>query len=187
MIRVMNQEQAPHPELPSAESATQMLRAAIGQLEFARRYTLELLDATPKEHWFEIPAELPTHVAWQVGHLTVSEYGLLMFRVRGRLPEDVKLIPSRFRKAFSRQSQPSIDLSKQPSADELLERLAQVHELALQVLESVDAATLMQPIELPYAGYPTVLGGIMFCPLHEHIHNGQIGLLRRALGLPSVR
>jgi hypothetical protein len=31
------------------------------------------------------------------------------------------------------------------------------------------------------------LGAILFCPLHEQIHSGQIGLIRRGLGLPSVR
>ncbi len=99
--------------LPDADTAMAMLRGAIGQIKFARRYSLELLDATPKERWFEIPTGLPTNIAWQVGHITVSQYGLLLFRIRGRLPEDLSLIPGKFRKAYSRESTPSADPAAQ--------------------------------------------------------------------------
>ena len=95
------------------DSAIKMLEAAIGQIKFAREYCLELLNDTPDELWFEIPAGLPSHIAWQVGLLTVSQYGLLMFRIRGRSPDDLDLIPSRFRKAYSRGSKPSPDTSRQ--------------------------------------------------------------------------
>jgi len=164
-----------------------MLRSAIGQIQFARNYTVGLLDAIPRDLWFEIPDRLPTNVAWQVGHLTVSQYGLLMFRLRGREPEDLELIPGRFRKAYGRESIPSADPSKQPSADELLERLGTVHERSLAVLEGIDPEVLLEPIEMPYAAYPIKLGGILFCPIHEGIHAGQLGVLRRAHGLAPVR
>lgn len=173
--------------LPDADTATTMLRSAIGQIDFARHYTLELLEATPHDRWFDVPEGLPTHVAWQVGHLTVSQYGLCMFRIRGRSPEDLDLIPSPFRKAYSRSSTPKADAGSQPSPQELLERMARVHELAMGELAEVDPAVLLEPVDMPFAAYPTKLGAILFCPLHEQIHAGQIGLLRRALGLEPVR
>lgn len=171
----------------SADSALTMLESAIGQIKFARQYCLELLDNTPHELWFEMPASLPTHVAWQVGHLTVSQYGLLMFRIRGRHPDDLELIPSRFRKAYSRSSKPTLDTSRQPSAGELRERMGLVYERSLTELENVTSETLLEPVDMPYAAYPNKLGAILFCPIHEHTHIGQIGLLRRALGLDPVR
>ena len=173
--------------LSGPESAAVMLQGAIGQIEFARLYTLELLAATPRELWFESPADLPTHVAWQVGHLTVSQYGLLMFRLRGRKPEDLELIPGKFRKAYSRQSVPNADSDTQPSADELFERMNRIHELAMAELQDTDPSVLLEPVDMPYAAFPIKLGAILFCPLHEHIHAGQIGLLRRAHGLDPVR
>ena len=173
--------------LPDADTAMGMLRGAMGQIEFARRYTLELLDATPKERWFEIPPGLPTNIAWQVGHVTVSQYGLLMFRIRGRLPEDLSLIPGRFRKSYGRESTPSADPASQPSADELLARMAEVYDLAMSELARVTADVLLEPVDMPYAAYPIKLGAILFCPLHEHIHAGQIGVVRRTLGLQPVR
>jgi hypothetical protein len=173
--------------LPNAETTVAMLQGAIGQIEFARRYTLELLAATPRELWFETPAGLSTHVAWQVGHLTVSQYGLLMFRLRGRRPEDLELIPGKFRKAFSRQSTPHVDPQTQPSADDLMGRMKKVHDLAIAELNETDPNVLLEPVDMPYAVFPIKLGAILFCPLHEHIHAGQIGMLRRAHGLDPIR
>lgn len=175
------------PPLPTAETVPSMLAGAIGQIEFARRYTLELLAATPRERWFEMPAGLPTNIAWQVGHLTVSQYGLLLFRIRGREPDDLDLIPGKFRKAYGRGSVPSADPAGQPSPEELLDRMAKVYEVAGRELPSVDAETLLEPVDMPYAAFPNKLGAILFCPLHEQIHCGHIGMLRRALGLDPVR
>tara|TARA_R110002049_G_scaffold4601_3_gene31777 strand:- start:38701 stop:39264 length:564 start_codon:yes stop_codon:yes gene_type:complete len=179
--------QAASTALPSIREASVMMRGALGQIRFARDYTLQLLEATPKDRWFEIPDGHCTHIAWQVGHLTVSQYGLLMFRVRGRQPEDLQLIPGKFRKAYGRQSSPVADAACQPSADELLQRMTTVYDRALGELESIDPAALNDPIDMPYAAYPTKLGAILFCPMHETIHAGQIGLLRRGLGLEPVR
>ncbi|NND99768.1 MAG: DinB family protein [Pirellulaceae bacterium] len=176
-----------HVPLPSADQAMQMLSGAIGQIRFARRYTLELLNATPEDRWYEMPPGLPTHVAWQVAHLTVSQYGLLMFRIRGRLPEDLELIPGKFRKAYSRGSTPKADPAGQPSPDQLRERLDRVFDLGLSELEAVTGETLLEPVDMPFAAYPIKLGAILFCPLHEQIHCGHLGLLRRALGLDPIR
>ncbi|TWU58682.1 DinB superfamily protein [Rubripirellula tenax] len=175
------------PPLPTAETAPAMLAAAIGQIEFARRYTLELLDATPRERWFDMPDGLPTNIAWQVGHLTVSQYGLLLFRIRGREPDDLELIPGKFRKAYGRGSVPNKDPSGQFSPDELLQRMARVYQLATDQLATVDVATLLEPVDMPYAAFPNKLGAILFCPMHEQIHCGHIGMLRRGLGLDPVR
>lgn len=175
------------PALPSVDEAAVMLRTAIGQIEFARHYTLELLGATPSERWFEIPPEGVTNIAWQVGHLAVSQYGLLMFRMRGRRPDDLDLIPGRFRKAFGRGSAPPRSAAGHPSPAELLEKLSEVHEAAMREISAIDPATLLDSVEMPYAVYPCKLGAILFCPLHESLHAGQIGLTRRGLALEPIR
>lgn len=173
--------------LPNAAETSAMLLAAIGQIDFARRYTLELLESVPHDRWFEIPAGLPAPIAWHVGHLAVSQYGLLMFRIRGRRPDDLDLIPGRFRKAYGRSSVPSPDASNQPTPAQLLERLGQVHEQAMAEIADVPPDVLLEPVEMPYAAYPIKLGAVLFCPLHEQIHSGHLGLIRRSLGLEPIR
>jgi hypothetical protein len=54
-------------------------------------------------------------------------------------------------------------------------------------LAEVTADVLLEPVDMPYAAYPVKLGAVLFCPLHEHIHAGQIGVVRRALGLEPIR
>ena len=185
IIRSMNATDSDF--MPDAAAAMQMLRGAIGQIQFARRYTIELLDATPMEMWFQVPEGIATNVAWQVGHITVSQYGLLMFRIRGRKPDDLTLIPGKFRKAYGRGSIPSSDRSGQPSAEDLRERMTAVFDLAISELAAVSGDVLLEAVDMPYAAYPCKLGAILFCPLHEQIHAGQIGLVRRALGLDPIR
>lgn len=172
---------------PDAATAATLLGGTIEQIRFARDYTLGLLAETPAEQWFTIPEGMSSNIAWQVGHLAVSQYGLLMFRIRGRRPEDLDLIPGQFRKKYSRQTTPSADASAQPSPEELLERLNRVQDLALTELKDVSPETLLEEVDMPWAAWPIKLGAIMFCPLHEHIHAGQIGMLRRGLGLAPVR
>ncbi len=173
--------------LPTADESVVMLRAAIGQIEFARRYTLELIESVPHRRWFEIPQGFSAPVAWHVGHLAVSQYGLLMFRIRGRNPDDLDLIPGRFRKAYGRGSVPSADASSQPSPSELMDRLGRVHEQAMAEIQSIDPDVLLEAVEMPYAAYPIKLGAVLFCPLHEQIHAGHLGLVRRGLGLEPIR
>lgn len=180
-------ESSPNPAIPALADATRMFESAVGQIRWARRYTLELLDATPQERWFEMPDDAVTHVAWQVGHLAVSQYGLLMFRIRGRRPDDLDLIPGRFRKMYGRGGTPPLSGDGQPSPAELLDKLNRVHELAMAELSTLDPSELLTEVDMPYAVYPCKLGAILFCPMHESLHAGQIGLLRRGLGLESVR
>lgn len=178
---------SPSPPTLDAAAAAAALELAIGQIEFARSYVLQLLDATPADLWFDIPAGAPASIAWQVGHLAVSQYGLLMFRQRGREPGDLELVPGRFRKRYARGSLPSAGPDDQPSAEELLDRLQQIHGQSLIELRAADPSRLLEAVEMPYAVYPNKLGAVLFCPLHEQIHAGQIGMLRRLLGLPPVR
>ena len=161
--------------------------AALLQLQFDRDYVLNLLESTPRELWYDMPAGYHSNVAWQVGHLAVSQYGLLLYRQRGRGDNDMQLMPGWFRKKFSRGTSPTEINSELVSIDDLLARFDLINNEARKLAPTLTAASLREPIDMPYAGYPCKLGAIVFCPLHEMIHAGQIGLLRRGLGLEPVR
>ena len=72
------------------------LQLARKQIEFARGYTLGLLSDIDDRDWFRQPSEGVTHIAWQAGHLAMAECALTMLRVRGKEPEDEKIISAGF-------------------------------------------------------------------------------------------
>ncbi len=173
----------------SADSTPRPTRAAqaLAQILSARQYLETLLADLDDPLWFAMPAGCGTHIAWQVAHLAMAEYGLCLFRQRGREPIDLELLPSSFRKQFQRGSQPQPDSKANPSPDEIRGVLARVHAQVLRELPTFTDDQLSQPTEMPYAAEPTRFGALLFCAHHEMLHAGQIGLIRRLLGKEPVR
>ena len=163
------------------------LEIARKQIEFARSYTLTLLQNLDDADWFRRPSAVVTHLAWQIGHLAMAEYGLCLFRIRGRRPEDLDLMSSKFRKQFSRGSQQEPDAANNPPPVEIRAVFDRVHQQALQEMAGDSAALLDEPAEEPRAVFESKLGALFFCSHHELLHAGQIGLLRRLLGKSPVR
>jgi hypothetical protein len=161
--------------------------AAIGQMEFARSYTLNLLADIQEDEWYIMPSGAPSHLAWQVGHLAVAQYGLMLFRQRGRAEGDLDLMPGWLRKQFGRGSKPAPKEELKITISELLDAFHRINKQAMQEVIDFSAELLSEPTEMPYAVHPIKLGALLFCPLHESIHAGQIGLIRRLLGKDPVR
>lgn len=173
--------------LPPLSEIESMRNAGLGQMEFARTYTLQLLDNVSEDIWQQSPQGFPTHFAWQVGHLAVAQYGLMLFRQRGRAEGDLDLMPGWFRKRYGRGSSPSNEPGEDPCKTEMLAILEKIHLASMSFMRTAPAELLAEPTDMPFAAYPIKLGAFLFCPLHESIHSGQIGLLRRAHGLNPVR
>jgi len=166
-----------------------MLRdTVLGQLDFCRQYTLSLLTDIEPELWYQAPPGAPTTIGWQVGHLAFSQYGLMLYRQRGREAGDIDLIPGWFRKQYGRgTSGDPADLSNPISPSELLEILGRVHQTAISTVRQLPIEQFAEPTDMPYAVYPRKIGALMFCPIHESLHAGQIGVIRRMLGKAPLR
>ena len=163
------------------------LKLAIKQIEFAREYTHSLIDDVEDDVWFTMPDGCATHVAWQVGHLAMAQYGLCLFRIRGRQVEDTELMSSAFRKKYSKGTKPNPDPDANPSPAEIRAVFNRVYDLSMQEMPDYSEAVLDETVDMPYAAYATKLGGLLFCSHHEMLHAGQIGLLRRLLGKATLR
>jgi hypothetical protein len=163
------------------------LEVVCRQIEFARSYTLSLLEDIDQSDWFRQPAQGVTHVAWQVGHLAMAQYGLGLFRMRGRRAEDAQLMSGQFRKKFSKGSTPDPDPANQPAPAEIRDVFQRVHQQVMTELPHYCDRQLDEPVEEPYALYANKLGSLYFCAAHEMMHAGQIGLLRRLLGKTTTR
>ena len=159
------------------------------QLEASRQYLHTLVEGLTDDQWFWTPAgsDYCTHIAWQVGHIAMAEYGLMLFRQRGRAEVDLELMPGTFRKPFAKGSQPVADRSAYPAPEQILGQLEKIHRQVLLEAPGYDPAALDEPLDPPHAGYPTKYGAMLMAPHHEMLHCGQIGFLRRLMGLPPVR
>lgn len=162
------------------EAALERLQQAHGRIhDFTK-------DLTP-EDWFWHPAEFTTHIAWQVGHLAVSDYNLCLRRVRGRTPADENLLSDAFNEHFKLGSQPAAGADKYPPVAEIVRVFDAVYDRALAELGAMSDEELLVPVEQPHPVFKTKLGSVEYASSHDMVHNGQIGLLRRLMGKPALR
>ena len=160
---------------------------ALKEIEFARRYTEELLADVGPGEWFKMPTEGVTHIAWQVAHLAMAEYGLTQLRQRGKRPEDEAIIPEAFLKQYGRGSTPDPDPANQPTIDEIRSVFDRVHQQTIRELSAMDDAALDVPLDTSHPAFADRYGALQFAAKHELIHAGSISLLRRLLGKSPLR
>ena len=153
----------------------------------AREYTLTLLEDLTDEEWFWMPSPAFSHIAWQAGHIAMAQYGLTLFRQRGRAEVDTSLIPNRFRKKVMKATTPEADPALYLEPVEILNVMKKVQAQMLAEIDSFDGPGLDEPAEMPYAGFPTRYGALLFAANHEMLHAGQIGTLRRMMGKDPIR
>ena len=164
------------------------LESALRQMRTVRLYALDMLNHIRDDDWFRQPQEGVTHVAWQVGHLAVAEYGLALKRVRGGADGDADLISPAFRKLFGKGSVPTADSSAYRSPDEIRTVLDAVHEQALAEVGAMSDESMNEPVDGPeHPMFKTKLEALQWCAQHEWIHVGQIALLRRLFGAEPLR
>ena len=167
------------------------LEIALKHIVSARDYTHTLLEGLESDDWFWQPSGPEgngiTHIAWQVGHLAMAQYGLTLFRQRGRQPDDTELMSGKFRKLFSKGSTPKSDPSAYPPVGEIRDVFDKVFAQAKLEVPDFDDASLDEPVDPPHAAFATKYGCLLFAADHEMLHAGQIGLLRRLMGKEPVR
>jgi hypothetical protein len=158
------------------------LPALIDALVFARGYTVELLDTIPPADWFTVPAGCPSHVAWQVGHLSLSEARIILQRICNRPTGDAGL-PDSYVTLFGRLSVAETDPADYPSAAEIRAVFDRVHEAGLRALKEVSDNDLDSIASgPPHRLCRTKAEFLRWMGHHEMLHTGQIGLIRRMLG-----
>ena len=163
------------------------LELAIKQIEFARGYTNDMLRHIHVNDWFHMPHEGVTHIAWQIGHLAMAEYRLLLERVRGVRPEAEETFPAVYMETFGKGSVPSKKASDYPSSADIVGVFDGVHRQAMRELPSLTEEILDQPPESPHPLLKTKYDSLIWMAQHEMLHAGQIGLLRRLFGEKPLR
>ena len=163
------------------------LDLAVAQIQFARGYTKQLLSDIQEDEWFRRSDGCPSHLAWQVGHLAMAQYGLTLARIRGRERSDRDLVSKQFYACFKKGSDPFASDADFPSISEIHDTMDRIHVESMTELAKHTDESLSEKLPEPYAVFDTKLGSVFFCSSHEMLHAGQIGLLRRMLGKVPVR
>mgnify|MGYP001615746083 FL=1 len=158
------------------------LNQAIAEISGARQYTVRLVESVPLADWFRQPTEGVTHIAWQVGHLAMAQYRLCLDRVRGVRPSDAELISDEFLACFGRETKPDPDPARNPSPSEIRAVFDRMHGQTLREIKTLSDEELDKPTLKPHPVFNTKIGALHWCAMHEMVHAGQIGLLRRLLG-----
>ena len=141
------------------------------------RYTADL---TPQEYLHR-PTAKANCVAWTIGHLILSDRGVLK-----RLGQtDLPALPDGFEKRFSRdEGCPQADAFGDVTA--LLPLFNQHRQ---QLIEAVKRATPQQlnaPLEKPHPMFGNVGEMALFMSAHAAMHAGQFTIIRRSLGRPPL-
>jgi uncharacterized damage-inducible protein DinB len=168
-------------------SSDSRLQLAINHSRGARVFTQSFLKDLTDAEWYWSPPQFTTHIAWQVGHITVAEYSLCLRRVRGRTAADESLISDAFLETFKMGSKPVAEPEKNPPLKEIRHVFKAVHEQCVTELTGHSDAELDEPLPEPHPRFKTKMDAIEFSALHEMVHAGQIAMLRRLMGKSPLR
>lgn len=156
------------------------------QMQSARSHTKKLLTAIPQEKWLHIPAVINSNIAWQAGHLVISQFYHSVMVVAGAQTRPKKEVPIRqYASFFSRGGRPVAELPPELSPKNIIYHLDVINETAKEVLQQLTDAALDQPLEptsYPHPIAKTKYEALCWCFRHEMWHCGQISLLGRVLG-----
>ncbi len=151
------------------------LQLATEQIQFAREYTLGILASVNDDDWFRPPPGGVTHLAWQVGHLAMAEFRMVLERVRGAHPDDADLLPPAFLQIFGRGSEPLAAGVAYPPFETIRDVFDRVHQRVLAELPLVTPDQLEARPLTEHRIANTGLRCLWWCSQHELIHAGQIG------------
>ncbi len=162
------------------------LQHAVNCIRMARTYTLDLVNATKLEDWYHAPIEGLSNIGWQVGHMATAQYGLALGATRGGQPGDLEVLPESYRKLFGRGTH-VLAAHEYPPAAEVRAVFDRVNEYVLAEVPKLADDQLDLPSYVKLSRATTRFEALTFCSLHEMLHAGQVGLLRRMLGYASLR
>ena len=141
------------------------------------RYTADL---TPQE-FLHRPAAKANCAAWTVGHLVLTDRGVLK---RLNLI-DLPALPDGFEKRFSRdEGCPQAESFGDVSV--LLPLFNQHRQRLIDAVKRATSQQLQTPLDKPHPMFSNVGEQALFMAAHTAMHAGQFTIIRRSLGRPPI-
>ena len=150
-----------------------------------RELTLKILRETPFEIWYETPPIIESNIAWQVGHLIVSEYYHSIAVISGPNWDIFKeVLLTAYFPIYSMMTK-STSNEIQPKPETLLRELEIINNYAtsqFDTLKDADLDNLLEPTKMKHPIAKTKYEALTWSFRHEMWHLGQISTLKRVLG-----
>jgi uncharacterized damage-inducible protein DinB len=137
---------------------------------------LNCLDGVSEEQVRSMPAGRCNHMAFLTAHLVESRYHALSL-MGSSTPNPL---------GFLQSAKSQDDVAVLPPTADLVAMWEQMSAQLAVAIERLDTADLARQLR-PFPGADgTLLGNLAFLAQHESYHIGQLGLLRRQVGLPAM-
>lgn len=154
--------------------------ALISTQHMLAAYVADLADADLQV----VPVPGMNTIAWQIGHLTASEKGLISANLPGAAYPNLPPLVEKLGSGSSAKEYPQGgDLSK----SQLLDLFNKVRNATLAAVDKASDADLAKATTGPLAQFaPNVADLIVLAANHTLMHAGQFTAVRRALGKPVI-
>lgn len=155
---------------------------AIANLQWVHSTTEKLTQGWPADKVTYQATPTDNHVIWTMGHLA-STYEWFRTLIEGGAPS----IPESYGKLFGYGSKPTANAADYPSIDEVRAFFDRSYAALVAAGQKLSEADAMLPCIGDSHGLASDrLMAIDRAAWHDGWHSGQLGSLRKALGLPSV-
>jgi uncharacterized damage-inducible protein DinB len=129
------------------------------------------------------PVPKANHIAWQLGHLIVSEHEF----VDELCPGLASPLPAGFKAKHEKATAESDNPQDFYKKDEYLKAYEQVRAASLKAVDTVSESDYEKPAPEKFRSYcPTVSSVLLMSPAHWLMHVGQWAVVRRKLGKPPL-
>ena len=157
------------------------------QNSLTRNLTIELLEQTPFDQWYITPEIIKSNIAWQVGHLIVSQfYHSIAVIQKPQLEIYTKIPLKEYFPIYSMATKSTLN-ELNPTPETLLSQLEMINKYANQTIESLREEDLdkeLEPTKFPHPIAKTKYEALTWSFRHEMWHLGQIATLKRVLNNP---
>lgn len=128
------------------------------------------------------PCAGANHIAWQLGHLIVSERHLVEQVAPGKMPD----LPAGFAEQHKKEAAAQDAATAFWPKDDYLALASKIREGTLRVVADLPAADFDKPVTKVPPFLKTAGETLLFVGPHWIMHAGQWAIIRRTLGRPPL-
>jgi hypothetical protein len=159
------------------------------QTQQTRELTKKLIYEIPEDKWYETPHQINSNIAWQVGHLIISQNFHSITVVTGTIEKIKKTIPLKeYASLYTMGIIPTRNSETGPKPLVLKKQLDFMNLAAREVLLALSDDELdnrLEPTKFPHPVAKTKYEALTWAYKHEMWHCGQISMIKRIIGIPT--